>query len=402
MAKPAGPQCNLRCSYCFYLEKEALFPSRTSRRMDDATLEAFVRGYIESQPGTFVGFAWQGGEPTLLGVEYFRKAVALQRRHANGRQIRNALQTNGTLLDDEWGAFLSDNDFLVGISIDGPKPIHDRNRVDPRGRGTWAATMRGLQVLRRHKVEFNTLTCVTRANADKPLEIYRFLLDAGSRFLQFIPVVERLPGNVEREQGLSLGMPPASSASDSARVTDWSVGGTAWGAFLIAIFERWVRRDVGNVEVQLFDDALRRWIGLPGGLCVHADVCGRSLAIEHDGSVYSCDHYVYPEYRLGNVRDEPLAAMVDSARQAAFGLDKREGLPRRCLACRVRFACNGGCPKHRFAMTDDGEPGLNHLCDGYRAFFTHIDPFMRVMADLYRRGESPARIRSILATARRA
>lgn len=401
MAKPAGPLCNLRCRYCFYLEKEALFPSRTQRRMDDGTLDAFVRAYIEAQPGDVVDFAWQGGEPTLLGVDFFRKALALQRRYANGKDIRNALQTNGTLLDDEWGAFLSGNNFLVGISIDGPKAVHDANRIDGRGRGSWSAAMRGLSVLRRHEVEFNTLTSVTRTSVGEPLSIYRFLIDAGSRHLQFIPVVERLPGDAERERGLSLGA-PVGPGTDLAAATPWSVGGAEWGAFLIAIFDRWVRRDAGEVEVQQFDDALRRWIGLPGGVCVHAETCGHALAIEHDGSVYSCDHYVYPEYRLGNVRDEPLPAMLRSMRQVEFGRDKLERLPGRCLECPVRFACNGGCPKHRFATTVEGEHGLNHLCDGYRAFFTHIDPYMRVMADLYRRGRNPARIRSILATSRRA
>ncbi|MCL4181939.1 MAG: anaerobic sulfatase maturase [Burkholderiaceae bacterium] len=401
MAKPVGPRCNLRCRYCFYLEKEALFAPRAPRRMSDATLEAFVRRYIESQPGGHVSFAWQGGEPTLLGVEYFRKAVALQRRYAEGRTIENALQTNGTLLDDEWGAFLADNGFLVGISLDGPRALHDRNRIDPHRRGSWAAAMRGLAVLRRHKVAFNTLTCVSRANVGEPLAVYRFLLEAGSRFLQFIPVVERVPGDAERERGLSLGTPDA-APPDAARATEWSVQGADWGAFLIRIFDRWIRRDAGEVQVQQFEDALGRWLGLPGGVCVHSETCGRALAIEHDGSVYACDHYVYPEYRLGNVRDEALAAMVDGPRQVAFGLAKRDSLPGHCRRCPVRFACHGGCPKHRFRTTPDGEPGLNHLCDGYRAFFTHVDPYMRTMADLYRSGRSPALIRQVLATSRRA
>ncbi|GIK83238.1 MAG: anaerobic sulfatase maturase AslB [Alphaproteobacteria bacterium] len=400
MAKPVGPLCNLRCRYCFYLEKEALFPPRTTRCMDDSTLEEFVRQYIESQPGTQVDFAWQGGEPTLLGVEYFRKAVDLQRRYANGRTIRNALQTNGTLLDDEWGAFLSDNDFLVGVSLDGPRALHDRSRIDPHGRGSWTATMRGVAVLRRHKVEFNTLTCVSRANAGEPLEVYRFLLDAGARHLQFIPVVERSPATAERERGLSLGA-PSLAASCTARATNWSIDGAGWGDFLIAIFDRWVRRDAGNVQVQQFDDALGRWLGLPGGVCVHSETCGRALAIEHDGSVYACDHYVYPEYRLGNVRETGLPRLVDDPRQIAFGLAKRDRLPDRCRSCPVRFACHGGCPKHRFGTGPGGEPGSNHLCEGYRAFFTHVDPYMRLMATLYRRGQPPGLIRSILATSRR-
>lgn len=400
MAKPVGPLCNLRCRYCFYLEKDAIFPSRTTRRMDDSILEEFVRQYIESQPGAHVDFAWQGGEPTLLGVEYFRKAIDLQRRFANGKTIRNALQTNGTLLDDEWGAFLSDNDFLVGISLDGPRALHDRSRIGPHGRGSWTAAMRGLAVLHRHKVEFNTLTCVSRANAGEPLEVYRFLLDAGSRHLQFIPVVERVPGVTERETGLSLGA-PTPVAPSPARATDWSVNGADWGAFLIAIFDRWVRREAGNVQVQQFDDALGRWLGLPGGVCVHGETCGRALAIEHDGSVYACDHYVYPEYRLGNVRETALARLVDDPRQVAFGLAKRDRIPDRCRDCPVRFACHGGCPKHRFGTGPGGEPGSNHLCEGYRAFFTHVDPYMRLMTTLYRHGQPPGLIRSILATSRR-
>lgn len=400
MAKPVGPQCNLRCRYCFYLEKEALFAPRTPRRMSDETLEIFVRRLIESQPGTRVGFAWQGGEPTLLGADYFRKAVALQRKYADGKTIENALQTNGTLLDDEWGAFLADNGFPVGISIDGPRELHDRHRLRPHGRGSWAMTMRGLAVLRRHEVEFNTLTCVSRANASEPLEVYRFLVEAGSRFLQFIPVVERMPDEVDVDRGLSLAA-PSPGLPRATRATDWSVRGPECGAFLIGIFDRWIRRDIGTVQVQQFEDALGRWLGLPGGVCVHSETCGRALAIEHDGSVYSCDHHVYPEYRLGNIRDDTSAELVDGERQLAFGLAKRESLPGRCHRCPVHFACRGGCPKHRFGTSPNGGAELNHLCDGYRAFFTHTGPYMRLMADLHRSGTNPALIRSLLATSRR-
>lgn len=378
IAKPTGPQCNLRCDYCFYLEKEALFPKGSSRRMRDDTLEAFIRQYIEAQPADRVCFAWQGGEPTLLGVDFFRKVVSLQQRFSEGKTIENALQTNATLLDDEWGAFLKEHDFLVGVSVDGPQPLHDRNRTDARGRGSWAAAMRGLQALQRHDVRFNTLTCVSAGNCERPLEVYRFLKRIGSRHLQFIPVVERAP-------------------SGSA-ATPWSVPGEAWGRFLIAIFDHWVRHDVGEVHVQAFDDALAKWIGLPGGLCVHAEICGDMLAIEHDGSVYACDHYVYPEYRIGNVLERPLSQLASTSELERFGFEKRDRLPSRCLQCPVRFACNGGCPKDRFVAAADGEAGNNHLCAGYLAFFRHIDPYLNVMADLYRSGQEPAQIRGVVKT----
>lgn len=370
MAKPAGPACNLRCDYCFYLEKQQLFPPRQPRRMSDATLEAFVRQYIEAQPGERVVFAWQGGEPTLLGVEYYRRALALQRRHGRGRRIENTLQTNGTLLDDEWGEFLQRNGFLVGISIDGPPALHDRSRIDAKQRPSSGRVLRGLEVLQRHGVPFNTLTCVSAANAEAPLEVYRYLKEIGSRHLQFIPVVEQAPGR--------------------NGVTPQSVSGPQWGRFLVAIFDEWVRSDVGEVHVDMFELSLAKWLGIQGGVCVHAPTCGDALAIEHDGSVYACDHYVYPEYRLGNIHEQPLAALADSPRQASFGLHKSHGLPQDCYACPALFACNGGCPKHWLPAA--GDALRNHLCAGYRAYFDHVDRPMRVMADLVRRGQSPARI----------
>jgi uncharacterized protein len=374
MAKPAGPACNLRCDYCFYLEKDRLFPPRQPRRMDDATLEAFVRQYIEAQPGDRVVFSWQGGEPTLLGVEYYRRALALQRRHGRGRRVENALQTNGTLLDDEWGRFLKENGFLVGISIDGPPALHDRSRIDAKQRPSSRRVLRGLEVLQRHGVPFNTLTCVSAGNAGSPLEVYRYLKQIGSRHLQFIPVVEQVPGQ-------------------PGTVTPQSVTGEQWGRFLRAIFDEWVRSDVGEAYVDMFELSLAKWVGVPGGLCVHAETCGDALAIEHDGSVYSCDHYVDPEHRLGSIRERSLAQLAGGAQQTKFGQDKSHRLPDACYACPVLFACNGGCPKHRFAGPDGAH---NHLCQGYRAYFTHVDATMRAMADLYRRGRSPARIRRTL------
>jgi uncharacterized protein len=389
MAKPIGPSCNLRCTYCFYLEKDSLFPPRTSRRMSDETLELFVRQYIEAQPGDRVVFAWQGGEPTLLGVEWFRKALALQRRHAGGRTIENTLQTNGTLLDDAWGSFLREHDFLVGISIDGPREIHDRYRMNTHGRGTLSRALRGLEVLQRHGVQFNTLTCVSAANGDRPLEVYRFLKGIGSRHMQFIPVVER----ARCDDDVATGDAAAATAGPPDRPTPFSIGGEQWGRFLIRVFDEWVRTDVGEIYVDLFELSLAKWLGIRGGACVHSETCGDALAIEHDGSVYACDHYVDPDFRLGLIAQQRLAEMAESPAQVRFGLDKSHRLPDACFRCPVLFACNGGCPKHRFAV--EGGAARNHLCSGYLAYFIHVDPHMRVMADLYRRGERPDRIMAL-------
>lgn len=396
MTKPSGSRCNLDCHYCFYLEKEKLYPRGPDdvMRMSKELLEIYVRDYIAAQPGPVVSFAWQGGEPTLMGVDFFREAVALQRRYANGKKIENAFQTNGTLLDDEWGRFLGGEGFLVGISIDGPRALHDAYRVDRGQRPTFDRVMAGMDVLRKHKVEFNTLTTVHRKNAPQALEVYRFLRKHGSRFMQFIPIVERMP-----ENGLTLAPPPELDVTEGdgdalagARVAPWSVRPVEFGTFLCTIFDEWVERDVGRVFVQHFDSALMKWAGAPGGACVFAETCGRGLAVEHNGDVYSCDHYVYPGYRLGNLRETPLAELVDSPRQKKFGADKSSTLPRYCRECPVKFACNGDCPKHRFGRTPDGEPGLSYLCKSYRRFFTHIDPSMKTMAALLRRGRAPAEI----------
>ncbi|MDX2110533.1 MAG: anaerobic sulfatase maturase [Verrucomicrobiota bacterium] len=386
LAKPIGPLCNLGCSYCFYLEKEKLFPANENFKMRPDTLEAFVRSYIEAQPGNEVSFAWQGGEPTLMGVDFFRMAVAFQKKHANGKSIGNAFQTNGTLLDDEWGEFLAQNEFLVGISIDGPEALHNLWRVDKKQKPTFAKVMQGIELLQKHKVEFNTLTCVHRQNAKKPLDVYRFLRGIGSRHLQFIPIIERPPNERAKDHQLWLAAPPADSAvaEPESRVTPWSVIPKDYGTFLSTIFDRWVHNDVGRVFVQDFDVALANWLGMPPGLCIHSETCGRALALEHDGSVYACDHYVYPEYKLGNLKDTPLEQLADSDAMRRFGNAKRDTLPLQCKECPVRFACHGGCPKHRFLQTKSGDPGLNYLCEGYYHFYTHIDPYMRTLARLYR------------------
>lgn len=393
MIKPVGPICNLDCQYCFYLEKEKLFPASENFRMSDEVLEEFIRQYIESQTSPVITFAWQGGEPTLLGIEFFRKAVVLQQRYANGKRIENALQTNGILLNDEWGEFLAANQFLVGLSVDGPRELHDRYRLDKQHQPTFDRVMRGLEVLRKHRVEFNTLTVVHRHNARHPLEVYRFLKDIGSRYLQFIPLVERSPDAIAAALGLSFAMPPSpGSATPAQQVTRWSVLPEDYGEFLVQIFDEWVRRDVGRVFVQLFDVALANWMGEPPGLCVFAERCGRALAMEHNGDVYSCDHYVYPHYRLGNVLNASLGEMVQSGFQQKFGQDKVETLPQYCRRCEVRFACHGECPKHRFLRSPDGEPGLNYLCAAYKRFFQHVDPYMRQMANLLRAGLPAAHI----------
>ena len=393
MTKPIGPVCNLDCTYCFYLEKEKLFPPHEPFRMSDELLDTYIRQYIERQDGPEVSFAWQGGEPTLLGVEFFRKVVDLQRRHGGGRRINNAMQTNGTLLDDTWGAFLKEHGFLVGLSLDGPRALHDAYRVDKRQRPTFDLVLRGLQVLRRHGVEFNTLTVVNRKNVQHPLDVYRFLKECGSTYLQFIPLVERKRNDAARSLGLDLATPPRpGEPQEDSPVTPWSVPAPAYGEFLVAIFDEWVRRDVGRIFVQLFDVALGNWMGLGSSLCVFAETCGNALALEHNGDLYSCDHYVYPAYRLGNLLNSSLGEMAGSAAQRKFGQDKRDTLPRYCRECAVRFACHGECPKHRFIRTPDGEPGLNYLCAAYKRFFTHIDPYMKEMSDLLRAGFPAAHI----------
>lgn len=404
MSKPIGPICNLGCAYCFYLEKEKLYDRPRGWAMSDEVLETYVRQYIHAQPRNVpeITFAWQGGEPTLLGVRFFEKVINLQSRFNDGRVIRNALQTNGTLLDDEWGRFLRRNNFLVGLSIDGPQPLHDALRVDKRGAGTFDAVMRGLDVLKRHKVEFNTLTVVNSTNVREPLEVYRFLKQIGSGFIQFIPLVERVPQTRLKVLGMDFAEPPIPGNADPERppVTKETVPAEAYGEFLVRIFNEWVRRDVGKVYVQLFDVALGNWLGVGAALCVFAERCGAALAIEHNGDLYSCDHYVYPRYRLGNVLNQSLGEMVNSAEQRRFGDDKADTLPQYCRKCEVRFACHGECPKHRFIQTPDGEDGLNYLCPAYKRFFNHIRPAMDAMAALLRAGRPPAEVMRLLAGGR--
>jgi len=385
MTKPTGPICNLDCAYCFYLEKEALYPGERSWRMSDQVLERYVERYITEQDSPVISFAWQGGEPTLMGLDFFRRVVALQRRHCpRGKRIENALQTNGVLLDNDWARFCAEHGFLVGISIDGPADLHDRYRVDKGGKPTHAKVMAAIERCARHGVEFNTLTVVNRVNAREPGRVYRFLAGIGSVFHQYIPIVER---HAEEADLLDLAAP---EEADRA-LTDWSVTPELWGDFLCGVYDAWIRRDVGRVFVQLFEVQLGILVGGPAQLCVFAERCGTGLAMEHNGDVYACDHYVYPAHCLGNVVDDALSSMVDSPQQRAFGAAKAD-LPRMCRECEYLVQCRGECPKHRVATTPDGEPGLNHLCAGYRRFFAHSRPGFDRIIDLVRRGLPAAQV----------
>jgi uncharacterized protein len=388
MAKPIGPICNLDCKYCFYLEKESLYPQVEKWAMRDEVLESYIRQFIEAHDTPEIHFAWQGGEPTLLGVEYFRRVVELEKKYANGKRISNAFQTNGILLNDDWADLFLNHHFLIGISVDGPRELHDAYRVDKGGQPTFDRVLRGMELLKRRKVEFNTLTTLHRANADSPLEVYRFLKANGSGYVQFIPIVERMAHHVTKD-GLRLISP---NFSGPAKVTPWSVDPRQFGRFLCAIFDEWVRKDVGRTFVQLFDISLELWAGMEPSLCVFRKTCGAAMAIEHSGDLYSCDHFVYPENRLGNIMESPLAALAGSMQQQRFGEAKEATLPRYCRECDVRFACNGECPKHRFTTTPDGEPGLNYLCAGYKMFFHHVDPYMRFMAGELAAQRPPANV----------
>jgi uncharacterized protein len=378
MTKPRGAICNLDCAYCYFLSKELLYPGSRFRMSNDL-LEEYIRQYIEAQRVPEVTFAWQGGEPTLMGLDFFRLAVSYQQKYSRpGMRIYNALQTNATQLDDDWCQFFREHDFLIGVSLDGPRAFHDIYRVDKGGKATFDRVMAGIALLKKHRIEFNILTTLHAANAEHPLEVYRFLRDeVGTQFIQFIPIVER-----DNETGFQEG----------ERITPRSVTGEQYGRFLTAIFDEWVHHDVGHVFVQIFDEALAAWSGNRPGLCIFGETCGTALAMEHNGDVYSCDHYVEPKHKLGNMQFIPLTKLVGSEQQRQFGQAKLDTLPRYCRECEVRFICNGGCPKDRTLTTPDGEPGLNYLCAGYKAFFTHIDRPMKIMAQALQAHQPPASI----------
>jgi uncharacterized protein len=389
VAKPTGPLCNLDCEYCFYLEKQALYRTEnnteTSFRMSDRVLKTFIANYISSQPTPVVEFVWQGGEPTLPGIDFYRRVVELQRPFAAQKAISNALQTNGTLLTDDWCRFLKDHNFMVGISLDGPKDIHDRYRRDKSGKGSFDSVMHGLRLLQKHGVEYNVLVSVARETAHHPLAVYQYLRKVGVEYIQFTPIIERTGSSLQHE-GLSLAAPPSLLKDESGKVTPWSVDPEEYGDFLIAVFEEWVRNDVGTVFVMNFEWALNAWLGNPSPVCVHAEQCGGSLVVEHNGDVYACDHCVYPEYLLGNVFFRSLPSLVEKSRQSGFGLSKETALPLQCRECEVIAACMGGCPKHRFVQTFGNESGLHYLCPGYRKFFRHIRKYLRAMTQLLENG----------------
>lgn len=387
LAKPVGPICDIKCDYCFYLEKRVLFEGHEQYRMPDEVLAAYIEQYVESQPTPVVEFVWHGGEPTLLGIDFFRKVVDLQQPYLDRKEIRNTLQTNGMRLDDAWCEFFKASDFFIGISLDGPREIHDLYRKDKRGEGTFERVMQGVRLLQKHQVEFNALACVGRETARRPLDVYGFFKKVGIEYIQFTPIVERLPDQATEALGLWLASPAALERQEpNTLVTPWTVGPEPYGDFLIAIYEEWVRKDVGEIFVMNFEWALDAWLGEPSPVCVFARQCGRAVAVEHEGSVFACDHYVYPEYRLGNVLNGNLGRMVEQSVAKGFGPHKEQTLPRQCRECDVRNACWGGCPKHRFAVSANGEPGLHYLCSGYRKFFRHIRKYLRAMATLLENG----------------
>jgi uncharacterized protein len=399
LAKPTGAICNLDCKYCFFLSKESLYPGERPR-MSDETLEAYVRQLLEPQQATEVTVAWQGGEPTLMGLDFFRRAVDLVEKHRRPeQQVLHTLQTNGVLVDDDWASFLAAHRFLVGLSVDGPREMHDAYRVNKGGAGTFAQVMRGWEALRRHGVEVNVLCTIHAANGDHPLEVYRFFRDEmQASYLQFIPIVERATPELLPLANQGWGERPGAArpfySQRGSLVTERSVGAEQFGRFMIAIFDEWVRRDVGKVFVQTFDVTLGSFLG-QHSLCIFSSTCGNAVCLEHNGDLYSCDHYVEPDYRLGNIRETPLFDLVAAPKQRAFGQAKLDSLPKYCRECDVRFACHGECPRNRFIETPDGEPGLNYLCAGYKAFFHHVSRPMGIMAGLIRQGRYADEIMSM-------
>lgn len=404
MAKPSGSTCNLDCKYCFYLSKETLPDGPGTGQMSDDTLARFVQDYIASVTGPQVVFSWQGGEPTLRGLDFFRRVVALQKKYAKPDQrVENDLQTNGVLLNEEWAAFLKKHNFLVGLSIDGPRELHDGYRVNKGGAPTFDKVMAAARLLRRFGVRFNTLTCVHRLNGSRPLDVYRFLRrELKSTYIQFIPIVQLkefatvAPQKWDTSRLPRLGSPEARPDHPDSIVTDWSVDPEEYGQFLATIFDEWRREDLGKVLVNHFETLVAQHLGLPSQICIYGQICGKAVAVEHDGSVYSCDHYVYPEYRLGRLQENTLSDLVFSPTQARFGYAKSETLPRYCRACRYLHDCWGECPKNRLIRTPDGEPGLNYLCAGLKKFFAHAAPEVDRIVNALRQ-ERQARLRRLVA-----
>ena len=390
MLKPAGAHCNLACKYCYYLEKNNLYQNSNRHLMSDEMLEQFTREYIEAQTMPQVLFTWHGGEPLMRSIDFYKKALALQKKYAHGKQIDNVIQTNGTLLTDEWCEFFAKNHWLVGISIDGPQEYHDHYRVTPAGKPSWEKVMQGISLLKKHRVEWNAMAVVNAYNAEHPLEFYHFFRDNGCQYLQFTPIVERL---TEHEDGRTL----ASLADDrEIPLADASVTPQQWGNFLCTIFDDWVRHDVGKTFVEIFDCTLANWMGVLPGICAYSKECGHAGVMEHNGDVYSCDHFVFPEYMLGNIREQSLIDMLYGEKQQAFSRLKHTSLPRQCKECDMEFACHGECPKNRFEKDKYGEPGLNYLCQGYYQYYSHVAPYMDFMKRELLAQRPPANIMNVL------
>ena len=390
MLKPAGAHCNLACKYCYYLEKNKLYPTAQRHLISDEMLEQFTREYIEAQTMSQVLFTWHGGEPLLRSIDFYRKALSLQQKYAGGRRIDNVIQTNGTLLTDEWCEFFAQNHWLVGISIDGPQPDHDHYRLTAAGKPTWKKVMQGIKLLKKHGVEWNAMAVVNAYNVNHPLEFYRFFKENGCQFLQFTPIVERL---TRHEDGRTL----ASLADkDEISLSEASVAPEQWGYFLCAIFDEWVRKDVGKIFVEIFDCTLANWMGVSPGICAYSKECGHAGVMEHNGDVYSCDHFVFPEYKLGNIRDHSLIDMLYGEQQQEFSRLKHSSLPRQCKECDMEFACHGECPKNRFMKDKYGDSGLNYLCPGYYHYYQHVAPYMDYMKQELMAQRPPSNIMKVV------
>lgn len=390
MLKPAGAHCNLACKYCYYLEKNKLYPTAQRHLMSDEMLEQFTRKYIEAQTMNQVLFTWHGGEPLLRSIDFYRKALSLQQKYAGGRRIDNVIQTNGTLLTDEWCEFFAQNHWLVGISIDGPQPDHDHYRLTAAGKPSWKKVMQGIKLLKKHGVEWNAMAVVNAYNANHPLEFYRFFKENGCQFLQFTPIVERL---TRHEDGRTL-----ASLADKVEISlsEASVAPEQWGYFLCAIFDEWVRKDVGKIFVEIFDCTLANWMGISPGICAYSKECGHAGVMEHNGDVYSCDHFVFPEYKLGNIRDHSLIDMLYGEQQQEFSRLKHSSLPRQCKECDMEFACHGECPKNRFMKDKYGDSGLNYLCPGYYHYYQHVAPYMDYMKQELMSQRPPSNIMKVV------
>ena len=390
MLKPAGAHCNLACKYCYYLEKNKLYPTAQRHLMSDEMLEQFTREYIEAQTMNQVLFTWHGGEPLLRSIDFYRKALSLQQKYAGGRCIDNVIQTNGTLLTDEWCEFFAQNHWLVGISIDGPQPDHDHYRLTAAGKPSWKKVMQGIKLLKKHGVEWNAMAVVNAYNANHPMEFYRFFKENGCQFLQFTPIVER---QTRHEDGRTL-----ASLADKNEIplSEASVAPEQWGYFLCAIFDEWVRKDVGKIFVEIFDCTLANWMGISPGICAYSKECGHAGVMEHNGDVYSCDHFVFPEYKLGNIRDHSLIYMLYGEQQQEFSRLKHSSLPRQCKECDMEFACHGECPKNRFMKDQYGDSGLNYLCPGYYHYYQHVAPYMDYMKQELMSQRPPSNIMKVV------